>query len=364
MWKRLRAFTDTGKLVVVAGCMTTVQFNEILKNSPDALILAPQLLKDIGKVADLLSQKTEKSERAEIVSDVKKRSAEAIIPISTGCLGICTYCITRIARGPLKSFSNEMIVKSVKNVLLDGYKEIRLSSQDTAAYGDDINDKLPILLKNICELEGEFRVRVGMMNPQNTLSIMDDLIEVYKNDKIYKFIHIPVQSGSEKILQGMRRDYSVSDFFRVVDSFRKHFPDITISTDIIVGFPNESDSDFEETVDLVRKLKPNILNITRFSPRPITEAIKMDNQIPSRIAKDRSRELTKQHLEISKKINETFVGEKKRILVAEFGKNNTLMGRADNYLPVVIDNNVEICDFVDIEIVEAMDTYLKGKVLN
>lgn len=364
MWKRLRAFTDSGKLVVVAGCMTTVQFNEILRNSPDALILAPQLLKDIGKVADLLAHKTTKSERAEIVSDVKKRSAEAIIPISTGCLGICTYCITRIARGPLKSFSNEMITRSIKNVLSDGYKEIRLSSQDTAIYGEDINDKLPILLKNISELEGEFRVRVGMMNPQNALSILDDLIEVYKNEKIYKFIHIPVQSGSEKILQSMRRKYNVPDFFKVVDGFRKHFPDITISTDVIVGFPGESDSDFEKTHDLVKKLKPNILNITRFSPRPNTEAIKMDNQIPSRIAKDRSRELTKIHLDISRKINERFVGEKKRILVAEFGKNNTLMGRTDNYLPVIIDDKVDICDFIDVEIVEAKDTYLKGKILN
>lgn len=364
MWKRLRAFTDSGKLVVVAGCMTTVQFNEILKNSPDALILAPQLLKDIGKVADLLAQKTEKSEMAEIVSDVKKRSAEAIIPISTGCLGICTYCITRIARGPLKSFSNDMIVKSVKNVLSDGYKEIRLSSQDTAAYGKDINDKLPSLLKKICELEGEFRVRVGMMNPQNTLSIMDDLISVYKNEKMYKFIHIPVQSGSERILTSMGRKYTVSDFFKVADGFREHFPDITISTDVIVGFPEESDSDFEETLNLVKKLKPNILNITRFSPRPNTEAIKMDNQIPSRIAKDRSRELTKIHLDISRKINEKLVGEKKRILVAEPGKNNTLMGRTNNYLPVVIEEGVDICDFVEVKIVEAKDTYLKGKVLN
>jgi MiaB/RimO family radical SAM methylthiotransferase len=257
-----------------------------------------------------------------------------------------------------------MITRSVKNVLSDGYKEIRLSSQDTAAYGDDIDDKLPNLLKNICEIEGEFRIRVGMMNPQNALSNLDDLIDVYKNEKNYKFIHIPVQSGSKKILQIMGRKYTVSDFFKVVDGFRKHFPDITISTDVIVGFPNESDSDFEGTVDLVRKLKPNILNITRFSPRPNTEAMKMDNQVPSRIAKDRSRKLTKMHLDISRKINEKFVDEKKRILVAEFGKNNTLMGRTENYLPVVIDNNVEICDFVDVKIVEAMDTYLKGKVLN
>jgi MiaB-like tRNA modifying enzyme len=344
--------------------MTTVQFNEILKNSPDALILAPQLLKDIGKVADLLAHKTSKSERAEIAADVKKRSAEAIIPISTGCLGICTYCITRIARGPLKSFSNEMITKSVKNVVSEGYKEIRLSSQDTAAYGEDIDDKLPNLLKNICALEGDFRIRVGMMNPQNALSNLDDLTDVYKNEKIFKFIHVPFQSGSEKILKGMKRNYSVSDFFKVIDGFRNHFPDITISTDVIVGFPGESDSDFEKTLDLVKKLKPNILNITRFSPRPNTEAIKMDNQIPSRIAKDRSRELTKLHFDISRKINEKFVGEKKRILVAEMGKNKTMMGRTNNYLPVVIEDKAEVCDFVDVKIVEAKDTYLKGKVLD
>jgi MiaB-like tRNA modifying enzyme len=364
MWKRLRAFTDSGKLVVVAGCMTTVQFNEILRNSPDALILAPQLLKDIGKVADLLSQGEITPETSDVTSSDKKRSAEAIIPVSTGCLGICTYCITRLARGSLKSFNEDMVIKSIKNVVADGYKEIRLSSQDTAAYGVDINSNLADLLKKIVGLEGEFRVRVGMMNPQNALPILDDLIDAYKNDKIFKFLHIPVQSGSEKVLNRMGRNYSTSDFFHVVGRFREAIPNITISTDLIVGFPGEDDSDFDESVKLVKELKPNILNITRFSPRPNTEAIKMDNQIPSRIAKDRSRELTKLHFEISRKINETLVGDKSRILITEHGKNGTLMGRTDSYLPVIMEDNVDICDFVDVKITEAKDTYLKGKVLN
>jgi MiaB-like tRNA modifying enzyme len=364
MWKRLRAFTDSGKLVVVAGCMTTVQFNEILKNSPDALILAPQLLKDIGKVADILSKDEILPEDTEALSNRNKRSAEAIVPISTGCLGICTYCITRLARGTLRSFDRKSIMSSIKNVVTDGYKEIRLSSQDTSAYGMDINSNLADLLKEIGEMDGEFRVRVGMMNPQNAMPILDDLIEVYKNEKIFKFLHIPVQSGSEKVLNHMGRNYSTSNFFNVVEMFRQQFTEITISTDLIVGFPGEEENDFDESVNLIKKLKPNILNITRFSPRPNTEAEKMENQIPSRIAKDRSRELTRIHFEISREINETHVGKKRRILITEHGKNGTFMGRTDSYLPVIVEDKVHICDFVDVMITEAADTYLKGKVLN
>lgn len=364
MIKRLKAFSKTGKPVIVAGCMASVQKDDILASNPNAILLSPHDIYDIGKIADKLSEVESSLTKNKICKSQKiKKTADAIIPISSGCLGSCSYCITRIARGKLRSCPPDFLFESIRKALGEGYKEIRLTSQDTAAYGADINYDLPSLLGKIGSMEGEFRIRVGMMNPENVMPIIPEIIETYKNQRIYKFLHLPVQSGNEKILKKMGRKYTIDEFFRTIKDFRSAFPDITISTDIIVGFPGESERDFMESVELVKILRPNILNITRFSPRPKTEAMNMKDKIPSRIAKERSRILTKIHADISRSINKEFVGRKERILITEHGKNGTMMGRTDSYKPVVLEDEVQLCDFVDVEIIEAIDFYLKGRVL-
>lgn len=364
MIKRLKAFSKTGKPVIVAGCMASVQKDDILASNPNAILLPPHDIHNIDKIADGLSEAELRITKNKIGKPQKiKKTADAIIPISSGCLGSCTYCITRIARGELRSCTPEFLFESVRKALGEGYKEIRLTSQDTAAYGADINYDLPSLLRKIGNLEGEFKVRVGMMNPENVMPIIPEIIEAYKNKRIYKFLHLPVQSGNEKILKKMGRKYTIDDFFRAVKAFRSTFPDITISTDIIVGFPGESERDFMDSVELIKILRPNILNITRFSPRPKTEAMNMKDKIPSRIAKERSRKLTKIHADISRSINKEFVGRKERILITEHGKNGTMMGRTDSYKPVVLEDEAQLCDFVDVDIIEAIDFYLKGRVL-
>jgi len=364
MMRRLNTFSKTGKPVVVAGCMASVQKDDILASNPNAILLTPQAIDDIGKIAEKLSVEEPRIKKEIIETGTStKKTTDAIIPISSGCLGSCSYCITRIARGELRSCPPEFLIKSMRKAMGEGYKEIRLTSQDTAAYGADINCDLPSLLTKIKNLDGEFRVRVGMMNPENVLPILQDVIEAYKDQRIYKFLHIPVQSGSKKILKKMGRKYTIDDFLQVVKEFREAFLDITISTDIIVGFPGESEEDFLDSAELIKSLKPNILNITRFSPRPKTEAMNMEDKIPSRIAKERSRELTKIHEDISREINKEFVDRKERILITEPGKNDTMMGRTDTYKPVVVEDEVQVGDFVDVEITEARDIYLKGRVL-
>lgn len=364
MKKRLVQFSKTGKPVVVAGCMASVQKDEIIAENPNALIIPPEDFRNIDSVLNKLGTEELKPQRKEHVTPPTiNKTADAIIPISSGCLGSCTYCITRIARGELRSCPPEFVVESASKILREGYKEIRLSAQDTAAYGADIKSDLPTLLLKIQELEGDFRVRVGMMNPDNLMPILQDVIDAYKDNRIYRFLHVPVQSGSEEILNKMGRKYSIDEFNLVVEEFRKNFPDITISTDVIVGFPGEDDKDFNQTVKLVGKLRPNILNITRFSARPKTEAMEMEDKVPSRIAKDRSRELAKIHLDISRDINSTLVGREEKILITEYGKNNTMMGRTNSYKPVVVEDDVKLCEFLDVKITEARDTYLIGKVL-
>jgi MiaB-like tRNA modifying enzyme len=363
MLKRLRTFSETGKPLVVAGCMASVQKQQILDLNPDAVILHPLDIDIIDKIVDSLPVIPTKDRDIIHAVTTPSKTADAIIPISSGCIGCCTYCITRIARGELKSTPPDSLIENMKKALASGNKEIRLSAQDTASYGLDIDSNLPNLLGDILAIEGDFRVRVGMMNPDTLIPILPKLIESFKDKRMYKFLHLPVQSGSEEILKRMGRQYSTEEFFNVITEFKDIHPGLTISTDIIVGFPGETDEDFDLSMNLVKRLRPNILNITRFSSRPETLAREMKDQIPSRIAKDRSRELSRVHIEISLELNKSFVGSNERILVTGYGKNNTMMGRTDSYLPVVIEENVDICKFVDVTITEAQDTYLKGRVI-
>ncbi|MEM3333510.1 MAG: radical SAM protein, partial [Thermoplasmata archaeon] len=242
-----------------------------------------------------------------------------------------------------------------------GIKEIRLTALDTAAYGIDLNSNLPSLLNKIDEIEGEFRVRIGMMEPANTIKIIDDLIESFKSEKIFKFFHIPVQSGDDKILKLMGRNYTSSDFVQIVESIRKNFTHYTLSTDIIVGFPGENESTFNSTIEIVKKTRPDIMNITRFSPREGTIAYSL-KQVKSSLAKEWSKKLTELHQKISEENNSEMLGKKFKILLTEKGKRNYL-GRTDGYRPVIVENG-EIYRFYDVEIYSFTPFYLIGKILN
>ena len=207
------------------------------------------------------------------------------------CLGDCSFCITKLAKGNLQSFPKEDIINEIKKRIEEGYKRINLTSTDNGCYGLDINTSLVSLLKNITEIPGDFKIRIGMINPNYAKLYLNDLIKIYKSDKIIKFLHIPVQSGSNKILKDMNRKYKVQDFINVVSKFRKNILGINISTDIIVGYPTESEEDFEETLNLVKKIKPEVLNISKFTSRPGTKASRL-KQLKTEEIKRRSVILT------------------------------------------------------------------------
>jgi MiaB-like tRNA modifying enzyme len=365
MFKRIHELLATSKPLVVAGCMATVQKNEISALSPDIHILPPGRLVDIVELCKKAKKGTLQPSSGSSVpagGRLAPRSVDAIVPIAQGCLGECTYCITRFARGELRSYPLNKITKSVSGFLSEGYREIRLTAQDTAAYGQDSGSSLPALVEKVSSIDGDFRVRIGMMNPSGLKKVMEKLIECYRSPKVFKFLHVPVQSGSDEILRKMKRDYSADEFCRLVGMFRSEFPDLTISTDIIIGFPGETDKHFGESYKLIEELKPEIVNITRYSPRPGTKAAKMDEQVPGGISKDRSRKLVKLRFEVSLKINGRFVGTKQRILITEVGKRDTLIGRTDAYRPVVIKEKAPLGSFVDVEITGAQSVYLEGKL--
>ncbi len=361
--KRAKKLKDQGKTVIITGCLPKINPDACLKVS-DAILsnksihrINEAIEKVINgeKFVDLSSRNIDKS----CFKKLRLNSyAIAIINIAEGCLGKCSYCATKFARGHLKSFDPNNIYKEVENAVEEGYKEIQITSQDNAIYGIDIGLRLPDLLKNLLKIKGKFWIRVGMMNPEFLLEIIDDLLDVYKNPKIYKFFHIPIQSGDDEILKHMNRNYDVKDIKLLINKIRRQFPEATIATDIIVGYPTEDEYSFEKTFNLVKELEFDLINITRYSRRKGTPAYKYGD-IPDRIKKERSRKLTLLHVEISYRKNMKLLGRIYEVLVTSKGREDTYISRNINYKQIIL-KDARIGEFYETEIIDFDFQHLYG----
>jgi MiaB-like tRNA modifying enzyme len=304
--RRISDLKKMNKPIVVAGCMPEVRSKRL--RDKNLYLLGAHHVKDLPRLIrkiyegrykeqDFLS---ERKEEKLCMPKISQKKDVGITQISEGCIGNCSFCITKLAKGPLFSYPEDRIIKSIQNDLRAGAKEIWLTSQDNAAYGlDKGKNKLIELMTKILNLKGKFMVRLGMMNPENVLPILPELIKIYQHKKIKKFLHLPLQSGSDNILKKMNRKYSVKDFLKIVKKFRKEIKDLVLSTDIIVAYPGETEEDFEKTVDIIKQIKPQRLNLSRFWSMKGTEAEKM-KQIPTEIAKKRTTKL----MSIYKKIKQ------------------------------------------------------------
>jgi tRNA A37 methylthiotransferase MiaB len=204
----------------------------------------------------------------------------AVVQTGPGCVGSCRYCITRCARGTIRSVPPSIIYARIATCAAGGAVEIRLAGQDLAAYGRDTGAwTLATLLKGVPPLPEHVRIRLGMMNPATLLPIADEVALAIKNGPFFAFLHLPIQSGSDKVLNLMGRGYHVADVLHIIDTFRNLVPGITIATDIITGFPGESQEDHEKTMDLIRRLSFGMVNVTRYSWRPGT-GIHPDEVLP------------------------------------------------------------------------------------
>jgi threonylcarbamoyladenosine tRNA methylthiotransferase CDKAL1 len=321
MLRRLSSFRESD--LYVTGCMPVVQREAIFAVCTPNIILSETIreaYRSIGTVAG---------------------KGVAIVQTAQGCFGRCTYCLTRLARGPLKSFTGEEILAEILVHAHAGTSEIQITAQDMSCWGQDIGKSLPFLLKRIDDLPGEFMIRVGMMNPATIKGILDDLIEAYASDHIFKFVHIPVQSGSDDVLDRMGRGYSVADFDEIVTAFRKRYPDITLATDMIVGFPGETQEEFTQSLDLIERVRPNKVNITRYSPRPFTPLFTVKD-CPEWIKKDRSRIMNTLAEKVYASINAGCLEKQVPFLVTETIKEGSVMARSPNYLGIVINENLPI----------------------
>ena len=361
MLSRIKFFKKTDKKIVVAGCMASLQSDVVKSIIPNALFLPPQYSHHINDL--LKGEKTIFKEKNKTLFPKYYESVIAPISIAEGCMFSCSYCITSKARGKLRSFPIVEIKNDVYSAIEMGCREIQLTAQDVSSYGLDNGYDLGDLLRNVCSIKDDYRVRVGMMNPFTCLKNIDSILNSYENSKIYKFLHLPVQSGNDDILSIMNRKYSVDDFLKILKRFRDKFYDITLSTDIIVGFPTETEEQFQNTIDLIKNVKPDITNITRFSARPFTKAKDMKGRVRTDIVKKRSKKLTDICSKLSEEKNLKHIGKKYKILITERGKNNTFVGRNNNYKPVVIKEKVDIGDFISVKINDAASTYLVGSII-
>lgn len=361
MLSRLKVFKNMGKEIIVGGCMASIQSDQIKAILPNVKLLPPQyshqILDVINDEKPIFSFKN-KTQFSKYYEDIF-----APVSIAEGCMLSCSYCITSLARGKLKSYPIDEITQDICSAIRKGCKEIQLTAQDTSAYGLDGKHNLGELLKNVSKIKGQYRVRVGMMNPYTCLKNINSIINGFKSSKIYKFLHLPVQSGDNVILEKMNRKYFVEDFLKIIKKFRKTYPDITISTDIIVGFPTETNDQFQHTVDLLKTVKTDITNITRFSARPHTKAKTLKGRIKTNVVKERSKYLSELCSSISKHNNQNHIGKKYNVLITEKGKNNTFVGRAENYKPVVVKDKVEIGEVKQVKITEAARTFLVGSII-
>lgn len=358
--KRVREVKDVGKKVVLAGCLSKIDPGSLLECRPDCAI-PPSSINLINQALDAASEGTQFRPinlRSDKPSLIRKLDGEVIvpIPIAEGCLGSCSYCATRSARGRLRSFGFESIINAAEKAVSSGCRELQLTGQDTGIYGKDTGRSLAELLTEICRVKGDFRIRVGMMNPSFVVDVLDALVEAFDHEKVYKFLHLPVQSGDDEVLEHMQRGYTIEDFTSIVEKFRKGLLDLTLSTDVIVGYPAEDETSFLKTYQLIERIKPDILNITRFSPRPNTPA-DMLKDIPDRIKKERSRKMSSLARKISTEINKKYLGRVEEVLITEHGKNGTLLARMDSYKQVVLKDG-KVGEFKKVKIRDTKAHYL------
>ena len=354
------------KPLVVAGCLPKAERHTVEKFAKNASMMGPN---SIGKTLQVIETTLNGSKIVALddtdlskvgIPKIRLNPAVGIVEISNGCMSECTFCQTKLAKGDLKSYRIGDIVRQVKSELADGCKEIWLSSTDNGCYGLDIKTDLPSLINEVNQIPGDFRVRIGMLNPMFMPRIRDNLLKSFENDKVFRFLHVPVQSGSNDVLNNMKRGHTVQTFIDVVRKFSAKFGSFTISTDIIVGYPTETREDFEETIDLLKETRPDIVNLSRYSKRPGTDAAKM-NQIDAAEIKRRSKRTTELINEISLENNKKWIGWKGKVLFDE-NLDGQIKGRNFAYKPIFVNNGIEIGRSYMVKVTSATNHSLVGEI--
>ncbi len=361
--------TPPGRKIIVSGCLPLIALKRLKKEArfDGAIGPAPgiEIINIIKKVENKenVIMLNRDFKPALSLSRYPPNNIIEILPISYGCLGDCSFCCVRHARGKLRSYTIEEILKKVENFLANNTKEIWLTAQDLTSYGKDIGKNLVELLEKLTRIEGKFKIRLGMMNPNTASNMIDGLIEIYSSEKFFKFLHLPVQSGDNEILRLMNRHYTIEDFKKIVYTLRYKHPHLTLSTDFICGYPGETEKNFENSLKLIREVKPDIINISKFYSRPKTIT---NNKLKLSTAeiKERTRKMTNLANKVTLAKNQEWITWSGEIILDEVGYDNSIIGRNFAYKPIAIENEKELLGhYVNVTIKKALSKYLEGVII-
>ncbi|MFY9175396.1 MAG: tRNA (N6-isopentenyl adenosine(37)-C2)-methylthiotransferase MiaB [Peptococcia bacterium] len=365
-------------IIAVGGCMVQQEGmpQEIRRRAPHVdLIIGthnihelPQMIENINLLNKPQVQVLE--DRKDIVEGLpshRLHDSKALVNITFGCNNFCTYCIVPYVRGREKSRQMKHILDEIKQLTREGVVEVMLLGQNVNSYGKDLDPQVSFaqLLKEASQIEGIRRIRYMTSHPKD---FSDELITtIAGTDKVCRHFHLPVQAGSNKILQRMNRGYTREDYLSLINKIRTAFPQAAITTDIIVGFPGETEEDFALTLDLVEKCRFDSAFTFIYSPRTGTPAAKMDEQVPTAVKKERLQRLMALQNKISREINEELRGQIVEVLVEERSDDGKglLTGRTDTNKSVLFEGDDSLQGgFVQVQITKPQTWVLKGKLVN
>lgn len=363
-------------IIGISGCMTAQEHiaEKIKKSYPQvdfvlgtsAINSLPQLLLNSLRGQKFSADTKEYDDFSEGMEQVRDSSYKASVPIMFGCNNFCTYCIVPYVRGRERSRKADDIIKEVTELVQQGYKEIMLLGQNVNSYGNDLENGLsfPQLLRRLNEINGDFIIRFMSSHPKDASHELIDAI--FECDKVAKHLHLPVQSGSNDILSKMNRRYTVEQYLEIVDYLRSKDESFSLTTDLIVGFPNESDEDFRKTLELIKRVKYDNIYSFIYSKRTGTKAAEIDDKISEDTKGMRMRELLEIQREISTEHYKRFVGRKMRVLVDGESKKKKgfLTGKSNEFIIAEFAGDSSmIGQFVDIEVTEAKNWAVIGRII-
>lgn len=361
-------------IIGVSGCMTAQEHiaEKIKKSYPQvsfvlgtsAINSLPKLLLESVRGTRFSADIAEYDDFSETFEQVRESKFKASVPIMFGCNNFCTYCIVPYVRGRERSRSAEDIISEVTQLVHDGYKEIMLLGQNVNSYGNDLGGGISFskLLRELDKIDGDFIIRFMSSHPKDaSIELIDTIFDC---SKVAKSLHLPVQSGSDSVLERMNRRYTAEKYLGIVDYIRTRDSDFSLTTDLIVGFPDESDEEFEATLDLIRYVKYDNIYSFIYSKRSGTKAAEMPDKISDEIKSERMRKLLEVQREISSERYQRFIGKKMRVLVDGISKKRKgfVSGKSNEYIIVEFEGDSSLIgQFVDVEIIESMNWAVIGK---
>ena len=353
------------KITVLAGCFSSADKQKLKEYS---LVGIRQIHNIVQVVEEALHdnalQLTSNDEMPPLnLPRVRKNPFLEILPINRGCLN--TYASAKNKKMPasLVSYPVAEIVEAAKKAVSQGVKEIWLTSQDTFGYGLDLGTDLAVLLDQLVNIPGDFKIKVGTGNPNHMSKISTKLVELYKNPKLFKYLHLPLQAGHDQTLKAMRQQFTVEEYLQTINLFKREIPEINLITDITVGYPTETEEHYWGTLEVVRKITPDHINISRFSASPENPAADLP-ELPEEVINHRAKVLTDIFQNVSKLRNERWLDWKGEITIEQKGTEaGQWLGRNNSFKQVIIEGNYKIGDTIKIIITRAETFGLRGKAI-